>query len=151
MPIAPVRDLLYIIPLDRPEKIGSIHLPDSHEPRTNQGIVKYRGPDTDPERSGIRVGDHVYFSGYVGDEIVFEDEGRLIVVPEHLIHAKDGGDPDPNNMTLSVANFKLFLDRATENFVRRFAGDLDKQKLINDLKERMMDELDGILAQEMHF
>lgn len=151
MPITPVRNLLYIIPLDRPEKVGSIHLPDSHEPRTNQGIVKYRGPDTDPERSGVHVGDHVYFSGYAGEEMVFEDEGRLILLQEHLVFAVDRGDPDPDNMIFSVANFKIKLDRAAENLIRRYNRNERAQAYINELKERMMEELDNVLAQEMHF
>lgn len=148
MPIQPVRDLLYILPLNRPERIGSIVLPDSHEPRTNQGIVKYRGPQTSGE---IRVGDHVYFNGYEGDEMVFEDEGRLILLPESAIDAIDRGTPRVDNLTMTIAEFKIKLDRAIENLSLRFVGNEQAQDLLNELSFRIPEELNGVIAQEMHF
>lgn len=80
--IRPIRDLLYILPLVDREKIGSIYVPQANLQRPDQGIVKYRGPKTSGE---IKVGTHVIFSGYDGTEIVTEDDGTLLIMPESFI------------------------------------------------------------------
>lgn len=68
-------------PLDEPDQIGSIYVPDSAKTRINQGIVKYIGPDV----TSIEVGSHVLFSGYTGTVITLEGEGRLIVLEEQFV------------------------------------------------------------------
>lgn len=81
--IRPLRNLLYIIPIRDREKIGSIYIPETAQQRPDQGIVKYRGPQTSGE---IKRGDHVIFSGYDdSSQIVTEDDGLLYVIPEDFI------------------------------------------------------------------
>ena len=76
--LIPLRDLVYIIPLEDREKVGSIYVPDQAKQRVDQGIVKYRGPDV----KELRVGDHVIFSGYSGDELITETDGLLYLMRE---------------------------------------------------------------------
>ena len=70
-------------PLEEPDKIGEIYVPDQAKSRMNQGIVKYIGPDV----TFVQVGDHVLFSGYTGTVIFVEGEGKLIVAEEDFIQA----------------------------------------------------------------
>ena len=104
MALEPVRDLLYIIPIEPPLSSSSIiaapetwhkqikqddgsviELPQSTRRKPTQGIVKYRGPNTTGE---IRVGDHVVFRANDGDELLHPSEGRLILLHENAVLAK---------------------------------------------------------------
>ena len=85
-------------PVQDPDKIGSIWVPDAAKERCDQGIVKYIGPDV----KWIEVGDYVLFSGYTGQTIALEDEGVFIVLPEDFVVAKI----DPPNTTISGLYFK---------------------------------------------
>lgn len=54
-------------------KESFIHVPDQAKERTDQGIVKYIGPDV----RGITVGDYVIFNGYSGTLVYLTGEDDL--------------------------------------------------------------------------
>lgn len=78
-----IKDRIAIVPLENPEMIGHIHIPDMAKTRTNQGFVKYVGPDV----KAVTVGDYVLYSGYSGTLTQLEGEGKLIIMPEEFIIA----------------------------------------------------------------
>ena len=78
MTLVMVRDKLAVIPLKDPDMIGSLYIPEKAKQRTDQGIVKYRGPDC----KHIRVGHHVVFANYTGTKVSVEDEGVLYIMRE---------------------------------------------------------------------
>lgn len=67
-----------------PEMKGHIIIPDTAAQRCNQGIIKYIGKDC---KLGLKLGQHVLFSGYTGEIIRIEGEGDLIVLPERWVTA----------------------------------------------------------------
>lgn len=85
MPIFPVPlgDDVIIHPFEYPARIGRIYVPDPSKRRVNQGIIVAKGPLVSDD---VDTADHVFFSGYTGDKIVFKEGGEFFVVPEsHLI------------------------------------------------------------------
>ena len=149
MPLKPVRDLLYVIPIHREDKIGSIIVPDIHEPLTNQGIVKYRGPKTSGE---IKVGDHVLFTGYDGDEMVLEGEGLLVVVPEPFISAilLEGED----NYVLSFSQIRRAIDVAISQVALREGPDKyskHQKDVIHTIGRMLKDHMDSRFFEELFF
>lgn len=71
-------DKIAVIPLEDPDKIGSIWVPDQAKQRADQGIVKYKGPNV----KEVCVGDHVFYGGYVGTKVSVEGEGVLAIMSE---------------------------------------------------------------------
>lgn len=145
MPLEPVRDLVYVIPL-RNEKIGSIHRPDTHIPRVNQGIVKYIGPAC---VGRLVKGDHVYFSGYDGDEMVMEGEGTLIVLHEEDIMAVDQGD-EPDDWTFTLKDVEAIIDKATVRVLER-VEEREYQNTVRIVSQRIKEELDAQFFKELYF
>jgi co-chaperonin GroES (HSP10) len=146
--ITPVRDLLYILPIEDPSLIGKIIIPDSVKKTADQGIVKYRGPDTSGR---IRVGDHVLYSAWSGDELDgkvlnIEGEGKLVVIPEDGIDCILG---DGDNALLPIPTIMLAVKRAAaemmahEKVDTKEAMHIDKivQRLCSNLEKRFNDEL----------
>lgn len=81
-------NIVAIIPLfdsDFWNKDSKIIRPASTKERCDQGIVKYKGRDVPSE---IKVGDHVFFSGYSGSLFELEDEGKLILIPVDFVVAR---------------------------------------------------------------
>ncbi len=78
MALEMIKDKIAVIPIEDPDMIGSLYVPEKGKQRVDQGIVKYRGPDC----KEIRVGMHVIFSGYTGTHVAIEDEGMLIIMFE---------------------------------------------------------------------
>lgn len=74
-----------VTPIDDPERTasGRIIIPDMAKERSDQGIVKYIGPDV----VDIKIGMYVVFSGYAGSLMHFQSEGRLIIMPEPFFEA----------------------------------------------------------------
>ena len=61
---------------------GGLYIPDVAKERSDQGVVKYIGPDV----KDVKVGDYVLFSGWTGTAIHIEGErGLLIFLPEDEI------------------------------------------------------------------
>lgn len=132
--IVPLRDLVYIIPLSDPVQVRQIIVPDPEHQRVDQGIVKYRG-DAVME---IRVGDHVAFSGYDGDQIVTEDEGMLWVMRES----------DVKCIVSDESAVRLFTEQQVLAMLERARGDImqrdqapDAQWVVQRLKSYLTDRV----------
>ena len=139
--LIPLRDLVYIIPLEDREKVGSIYVPDQAKQRVDQGIVKYRGPDV----KELRVGDHVIFSGYSGDELITETDGLLYLMREDDILAVFG-ESDSRVMT----------EGQVRSMITRTLGDLRARgavtpKVASIIEEHFTHRIDNLLAEELHF
>ncbi len=65
-------DKVAIIPIRDSDKIGHIWIPDTAKERTDQGIVKYVGPDV----KWCTPGMYVTFSGYSGTLLYIADPDR---------------------------------------------------------------------------
>lgn len=74
------KNKVFVIAISDPEKIGSIYVPDTAKERSDQGIVKYVGPDC----KFVKPGDYVVFSGWTGTSIHIEN-GIGIILPEDQI------------------------------------------------------------------
>lgn len=79
-----VNNRVAIVPLENPEMIGRIIVPEMAKERLNQGFVKYKGPEV----KDLTIGDYVLFSGYTGTLTSIEDEGKLIIMPEDFVMAR---------------------------------------------------------------
>ena len=145
MPIIPVRDLLYVLPFEETSDIGLIAPSDPHQKKSTQGIVKYRGPWTTGE---IKVGDHVVFSGYSGDEMVIEGEGLMVLIPEEGIMALwvDGED----NYLLAPEQVRLAVKRAGVEIAKLEEGTKEKIMAIR-IADRMVDHLTTRFLEELYF
>lgn len=139
MAVRPVRDLLYIIPLEDEERTpGGLIVPKEGRQRTDQGIVKYRGPLTTGE---ITVGMHVLFDGWSGNKIIEEDEGALYVMPEDSIN---GILVDSTEYIMNRSLIKSII--AGLILPAQLAGD-DVEKFA----ERITTALDEHFYAELHF
>lgn len=69
-------------PLADPDRTSSgLYIPEVAKERSDQGVVKYVGPDV----TNVQIGDHVFFSGYDGTQVAIEGEGVLIFLEEKSI------------------------------------------------------------------
>ena len=128
MPLKPLRDDLAIIPIEDPDMVGSLYVPEEAKQRTDQGIVKYKGPDVET----IQVGDHVFFSGYSGRKISVEGEGILIFVEERFIEAIITDEESQVLLPTSEAS----------RIIRECCGDLSAEgKLDYDTAQLVADEI----------
>lgn len=132
--IIPVKNLLYILPIEDPSSIGTIILPDTHRKTADQGIVKYRGPKTSGD---IRVGDHVFYSPWEGDVMIVEGEGKLVLLPEPAVDALFG---DGDNPLLPVPTILLGIKRAAAEMMHKTRDTREAQK-IDELAARFCEHL----------
>jgi len=80
-----------VIPMEDPQRRASgIWVPDQAKQRIDQGIIKYRAEGC----KELRVGDHVFFSGYDGTKVAIEGEGVLIIMRETYVKAVVEGEPE---------------------------------------------------------
>ena len=71
-----------VVPIDDPDvSPGGIIIPDEAKDRTDQGIVKYVGPDC----KYVQPLDYVIYGAYNGQLVQIEGEGRLILLEENFI------------------------------------------------------------------
>lgn len=98
-----------IEPVDNPDKIGSLFIPDQAQGRAKQGIVKYTGEDVEE----IEIGDYVLFSPYNGTLVILQDEGRIIIIHEDFITCKI--DP-PWNLKQTIVPGLFFQDKNGNSF-----------------------------------
>ena len=145
MPLKPVRDLVYILPLKTPEKKGSLFTSPSHEARPTQGIIKYRGPAT----IDIKVGDHVFFSGYDGKTMVIEGEGELLVMEEEYILAIDGGREE-KDWLFTLNDMKRAIEKAGA-IAASLAENSEEQEIVKKVVDRMISQLDGDFCERLFF
>lgn len=140
MSIRPLKDLLYIIPIEDPSEIGRIIIPDAVKKTADQGIVKYRGPLTSGD---IRVGDHVIYGAWSGDvldgkEYNLEGEGKLVVIPEAAIDLVLG---EGNNVLLPIPTIMLAVKRAAAELMHQ-TRDVKEAQEIDKLAIRLCDNLE---------
>lgn len=83
MTLVMLENKVAVLPLEDPDRIGHIWIPEQGKQRVDQGIIKYRGSET----KELRVGDHVIFSGYTGTKISAQGEGELFVMREEDVVA----------------------------------------------------------------
>jgi co-chaperonin GroES (HSP10) len=113
MTLSLLENKIAVIPLDEPDKIGHIWVPDQAKQRTDQGVVRYKGPDV----KGLFLGDHVLFGGYTGTKISVEGEGVFFIMREDDVVARiDDEDSEP---LLSFTAIKNFLDEVEGEFLSR--------------------------------
>lgn len=143
--IIPVRDNIYILPIEEIEQVGSIVVPEAAKKRPTEGIVKYRGPLTSGE---IKVGDHVIFSGYDGDKLILNDEGPLVVMQERFIKAVW---TEGESYLFTPEQIKVIIMKAAGETASRFGEDERKQRLVLATAHRMCDQLDSHFYAELHF
>lgn len=126
-----------IIPIDDPEQIGHIIIPDIAKERCDQGIVKYIGPDC----KYCKIGMYVVFSGYTGSLIKIEDEGddRLIIMPEDFITCELTDIP-----TTPVKNLYFKAPFARDVQYKELFGML--QEILPGLEDKSIDEIATKLA-----
>jgi co-chaperonin GroES (HSP10) len=167
MPLMPVRDLLYIIPVEpllttsklivapetyvvefKKEDGTIIELPQTTRRRPNQGIIKYRGPLTTDE---LVVGDHVLFSPFDGDEIIQTGEGRFIVIPEGDILARY--DEGESGYMLTLSQVKERVQRSAERVAVSLGREYksDEARRFLEHVSRLKEELDASFVEELYF
>lgn len=135
------REKVAVIPMENPDKIGSIYIPDMAQGRTQQGIVKYVGAEV----VDIHVGDHVMYSPYSGTLIHLEGEGKLIIVHHDFITARlpDQISTDIPGLffkgrdgTFYMANYELAME-----FITRAVGETDwARSIVFKNQERLKKE-----------
>lgn len=142
--IQPIRDLVYIIPLEDKNKIGSLYVPETAKQRVDQGIVKYRGPLS----KHVKRGDHVIFSGYDGSQIVTEDDGLLYVMPEEFILAclVDG-----RAYVFSEGQIESLIADALGKASVRYSGDAQGTQAIKYLAEVLRSEVQDHFFSSLSF
>lgn len=75
-------DRVAIDPIHDPDRIGHIIIPDVAKNRSDQGIVKYAGP----ECKFLKVGDHVLYGTHIDSfQVRIDDEGSLVVMREGAV------------------------------------------------------------------
>jgi co-chaperonin GroES (HSP10) len=77
-------DRVVIEPLEDPDQIGRIIIPEIAKNRADQGIVVYIGPRV----RFLEVGDLVMFSTYSGTNVTLEGEGTRIIMREVAVVCK---------------------------------------------------------------
>jgi len=86
-----LRDTIAVAAIGDPDQTpGGIYIPDVAKERSDQGVVKYVGPDV----KTVKVGDYVVFSGWTGTALHIEGErGLMILLPESevdcILHQAD--------------------------------------------------------------
>lgn len=81
-----VRRNIGVQPIPDPDKTpGGLWIPDEAKERTDQGIVKYVGPNV----KNLKIGDYVLFSGYTGTTVQLEKDadGTIIIMDERYVTA----------------------------------------------------------------
>lgn len=119
------REKVAVIPMENPDKIGHIYIPEMAQGRTQQGIIKYVGADV----RDLAIGMHVMYSPYSGTLIQLEGEGKLIIIHSDFIAAElpDEVSTDipglyfrGNDGQYYMANYELGME-----FIARAIGESD--------------------------
>ena len=136
----PLGNDVIIHPFDFPAKIGSIYVPDTAKKRVNQGIIIAKGPLVSDD---VDTADHVFFNGYTGDKLVFEDSSEFYVIPEsHLICKVK----QSNVMIMDTETIKrIILERFGE---LRSRNDQDDWFFLNSIEESLLDRIDTLAIAE---
>lgn len=147
MALQPLRDIIAVIPLGDSQKVGSLFIPETAKQRTDQGVVLYRGPQC----RHLRVGDHVFFSGYTGTKVTIEPQGELIFMKETDVFFYDDGEPTEAFVTHS--QLIEFIDKAAGELSQRVGAGLatyDTAAIV-EIAEQLKDILNRRLASGLEF
>jgi len=133
-------DRVAVIPVEEPDMIGSLWIPDQAKRRSDQGIIKYRGDNV----KELRVGDHVLFSQYTGTRITYQDEGHLIIMRDSDVLALIG---EPGEILFARAQVVKMFGSAVDHVLNQSS----KEQTIERLAEAFEAELDSFDASLVEF
>lgn len=126
MPLKMLANDIAVIPIEDPDQIGHIIIPEEAKQRADQGVVKYKGPEV----RDLSIGDHVLFTGYTGSKVSLADEGVLFIMSEDDILAVLG-EPEPfllvshlEELIRGMENEYRLKDKFDMSSVESFALDL---------------------------
>jgi chaperonin GroES len=96
MKIRPLHDRILLKRVEEEEKSkGGIIIPDSAKETPAEGVIVAVGPGKKDDQGkvipmGVKVGDHVIFRKYAGDDIKLEGEEHIILSEEDIIGIIEG-------------------------------------------------------------
>jgi chaperonin GroES len=91
MKIRPLHDRILLKRVEEEEKTkGGIIIPDAAKETPAEGVIVAVGPGKKDDQGkvipmGVKVGDHVIFRKYAGDDIKLEGEERIILSEDDII------------------------------------------------------------------
>ena len=136
-----------IHPIEAPDKIGRINIPETSRRRVNQGIIVALGRNVE----SLEVGDHVMFSGYTGDKITIADGGIFHVAHESHI-----------DCVLVDSDVVLMSTEQVKEIIRRRFGELKQERNswgqaymeqhLEKIEQSLLDRIDTwTIAEGMEF
>ena len=144
--LTPIGDDCIIHPFEYPTKIGSIWVPDRTRKRANQGIIIAKGPLVSDD---LDTADHVFFNGYTGDQLAFEDHGKFFVIPESHIICKVNKSTVVLMDTETVK--RIIQERMGELTSQWISGKIDTLT-IAEVEKSLLDRIDTItIAEDWEF
>jgi chaperonin GroES len=96
MKIRPLHDRILLKRVEEEEKTkGGIIIPESAKETPAEGVIVAVGPGKKDDQGkvipmGVKVGDHVIFRKYAGDDIKLEGEEHIILSEEDIIGVIEG-------------------------------------------------------------
>jgi chaperonin GroES len=85
MNIQPLADRVLIKPAEAEEKIGGIIIPDTAKEKPLKGEIIATGNGTKDEEMILKVGDHVLYGKYAGQELEFDGEKYMVMRQSDVI------------------------------------------------------------------
>ena len=85
MNIQPLADRVLIKPAEAEEKIGGIIIPDTAKEKPLKGEIIATGNGTKDEEMILKVGDHVLYGKYAGQELEFNGEKYMVMRQSDVI------------------------------------------------------------------
>jgi chaperonin GroES len=85
MKIQPLADRVLIKPAEAEEKIGGIIIPDTAKEKPLKGEIIATGNGTKDEEMILKVGDHVLYGKYAGQELEFNGEKYMVMRQSDVI------------------------------------------------------------------
>ncbi|MBO6234690.1 MAG: co-chaperone GroES [Prevotella sp.] len=85
MKIQPLADRVLIKPAEAEEKIGGIIIPDTAKEKPLKGEIIATGNGTKDEEMILKVGDHVLYGKYAGQELEFDGEKYMVMRQSDVI------------------------------------------------------------------
>jgi chaperonin GroES len=85
MKIQPLADRVLIKPVEAEEKIGGIIIPDTAKEKPLKGEIIATGNGTKDEEMILKVGDHVLYGKYAGQELEFNGEKYMVMRQSDVI------------------------------------------------------------------
>ena len=85
MKIQPLADRGLIKPAEAEEKIGGIIIPDTAKEKPLKGEIIATGNGTKDEEMILKVGDHVLYGKYAGQELEFDGEKYMVMRQSDVI------------------------------------------------------------------